>query len=142
MTNILLRLFDLEIKNEQTIKQKDRSIQNLQGALEKEQKLKVELQDKNNENIQVLAKLQVAKQKINNMDLEYIKIERDSLQITLKETDANYQNLRVEKDTPNVEHNKLQKDYKNMEQILLKQQKELEELKVDNANAYQAKNEV
>ncbi len=29
-----------------------------------------------------------------------------------------------------------------MEEILLKQQKEMEELKVDNANAYQAKNEV
>jgi hypothetical protein len=40
MTNILLRLFDLEIKNKQIIKKKDRSIQNLQGALEKEQKLK------------------------------------------------------------------------------------------------------
>jgi hypothetical protein len=54
------------------------------------------------------------------MDLEYIKIERDSLQATLKEIDANYWNLKVEKDTPNVEHNKPQKDYKNMEQILLK----------------------
>ncbi len=67
-----------------------------------------------------MAKLQVTKQKINNMDLEYIKIERDSLQATLKEIDANYWNLKVEKDTPNVEHNKPQKDYKNMEQILLK----------------------
>jgi hypothetical protein len=40
MTNILLRLFDLEIKNKQIIKKKDRFVQNLQGALEKEQKLK------------------------------------------------------------------------------------------------------
>jgi hypothetical protein len=29
-----------------------------------------------------------------------------------------------------------------MEEILLKQQKELQELKVDNANAYQTKNEI
>jgi hypothetical protein len=36
MTNILLRLFDLEIKNKQIIEEKDKSIQNLQGALEKE----------------------------------------------------------------------------------------------------------
>jgi hypothetical protein len=43
MTNILLRIFDLEINNKQIIKRKDRLVQNLQGALEKEQKLKVEL---------------------------------------------------------------------------------------------------
>ncbi len=43
MTNILLRLFDLEIKNEQIIKKKDRYVQNMQGALENEQKLKAEL---------------------------------------------------------------------------------------------------
>jgi hypothetical protein len=36
----------------------------------------------------------------------------------------------------NIKHSKLQRDYKNMEE------KEVEELKVDNANAYQAKNEV
>jgi hypothetical protein len=42
----------------------------------------------------------------------------------------------------NVEHNKLQRDYKNMEETFLKQHKKLEELKVDNANAYQAKNKV
>jgi hypothetical protein len=36
MTNILLRLFDLEIKNNQIIEEKDRSVQNLHGALEKE----------------------------------------------------------------------------------------------------------
>jgi hypothetical protein len=41
MTNILLRLSNLEIKNKQIIKEKDRFVQNLQGALEKEQKLKV-----------------------------------------------------------------------------------------------------
>jgi len=40
MTNILLRLFNLEIKNNQTIEKKDRSVQNLQGVLEKERKLK------------------------------------------------------------------------------------------------------
>jgi hypothetical protein len=33
-------------------------------------------------------------------------------------------------------------DYKHMEEIFLKQQKEVEELIMDNANAYQAKNEV
>jgi hypothetical protein len=56
MTNILLNLFDLEIKNEQIIEEKDRFVQNLQGALEKEQKLKAKLQDRNSENSQVLAK--------------------------------------------------------------------------------------
>jgi hypothetical protein len=55
MTNILFRLSDLEIKNKQIIEEKDISIQNLQGALEKEQKLKAELQDKNGENNQILA---------------------------------------------------------------------------------------
>jgi hypothetical protein len=35
-----------------------------------------------------------------------------------------------------IEHNKLQKDYKNMEE------KEVEELRVDNTNAYQANNEI
>jgi hypothetical protein len=43
MTNILLIFFDLEIKNKQIIEEKDRSVQNLQGALEKEQKLKAKL---------------------------------------------------------------------------------------------------
>jgi hypothetical protein len=37
---ILLRLFDLKIKNKHIIEEKDKSIQNLQGALEKEQKFK------------------------------------------------------------------------------------------------------
>ncbi len=77
-----------------------------------------------------------------NKDLENIKMERDSLHATLKETDANYQGFKVKKDILNVEHNKLQKDYKNMEEIFLKQQKKFEELKVDNANAYQVKNKV
>jgi len=36
MTNILFRLFDLKIKNKQILKEKDRFVQNLQGALEKE----------------------------------------------------------------------------------------------------------
>jgi hypothetical protein len=39
-------------------------------------------------------------------DLENIMIERDSLQATMKEIDANYWNLKVEKDILNVEHNK------------------------------------
>ncbi len=40
MTNILFRLLDLEIRNKQIIKEKNRYIQNLQGVLEKEQKFK------------------------------------------------------------------------------------------------------
>jgi hypothetical protein len=43
MTNILLKLFVLEIRNEQIIEEKDRFVQNLQGGLEKEQKLEAEL---------------------------------------------------------------------------------------------------
>ncbi len=42
-----------------------------------------------------------------NKDLEDIKVEEDSLQATLKETNANYQNLKAKKDTLNVKHNKL-----------------------------------
>ncbi len=84
MTNILLIFFDLEIKNKQIIKEKKRSILNLQGALEKEQKFKIELQVRKSENSEVLAKLQTTKHNINNMekhnkDLENIKIEWDSL---------------------------------------------------------------
>ncbi len=75
-------------------------------------------------------------------DLENIIIERDSLQATLKETNANYWGLKAEKDTLSIKHSKLQRDYKNMEETLLKKQKEVEELRVDNANAYQAKNEI
>ncbi len=50
MTNILLRISNLEIMNKQIINEKDRSVQNLQGPLEKEQKFKAKLQDRNNEN--------------------------------------------------------------------------------------------
>ncbi len=84
MTNILFKLYDLEIKNKYIIEEKDISIHNLHGALKNEQKLKAKLHDKNNENNQVLAELQVTRQKINNMekqskDLENVKIERDFL---------------------------------------------------------------
>jgi hypothetical protein len=34
MTNILLKLFDLGIKNKHIIEEKDKFVQNLQGALE------------------------------------------------------------------------------------------------------------
>ncbi len=68
-------------------------------------------------------------------------MERDSLHATLKETNANYWGLKAEKDTLSIEHNKLQRDYRHIEETFL-QQKEMEELKVDNANAYQVKNEV
>jgi hypothetical protein len=68
MTNILLRLSDLDSKNKQIIMEKDRFVQNLHEALEKEQKLKAELQDRNNENSQVLVELQVTKLEINNME--------------------------------------------------------------------------
>jgi hypothetical protein len=57
MTNTLLILFNLEIKNKQIMKEQDRSIQNLQGVLEKEQKFKAKLYDRNNENSQVLVEL-------------------------------------------------------------------------------------
>ncbi len=53
-----------------------------------------------------------------------------------KGDNANYQGLKVKKDTLSIQHNKLQRDYKNMEETLFKQEKEVEELKVDNANAY------
>ncbi len=97
--------------------------------------------------VRYLVELQSTRQNINNMekhikDLENIKVKKDFLQATLKETNANYQNLKAKKDTLNVEHNKLQKDYKNMEQIFLKQQKELEELRVDNGNVHQTKNHI
>ncbi len=86
MTNILFILFDLEIKNKQVIDEKDRSVQILQGTLEKQQNLKVKLYDMNSENSQILTEFQATIQKINNM--ENIRIERDSLQVTLQETDA------------------------------------------------------
>jgi hypothetical protein len=50
MKNIVFRLSNMEIKNKHIIKEKDKFVQNLQGALEKEQKLKVELQNRNSEN--------------------------------------------------------------------------------------------
>lgn len=50
--------------------------------------------------------------------------------------DANYWKLKSKKDSFSVEHNKLYKDYRIMEQILLKQQKELEEFREDIGNVY------
>jgi hypothetical protein len=50
-----------------------------------------------------------------NKDLENIKMERDSLHETIKETNANYWNLEAKKDILSIERNKFQKDYKNME---------------------------
>ncbi len=119
MTNIMLRFFDLEIRNKQIIKEKDKFVQNLQGALEKEQKLKAKLQVKKHENYEVLTELQIVRHKINDMekhnkDLEMIRMEINSLQVTLTRTDANYQKLKTKKDSLSVEHNKLQRDYKNM----------------------------
>jgi len=61
MTNIMLKLFDLEIKNKHIIHEKDIFVQNVQGALEKENKLKAELQDKNNENNQILVEVQTTR---------------------------------------------------------------------------------
>ncbi len=57
MTNILFRLSDSEIKNKQIIEKKEKFVQNLQGALEKEKNLKVELQVKKSENREVLVEL-------------------------------------------------------------------------------------
>ncbi len=123
MTNIFLRLVDLQIENKQIIEEKDRSIQNLQGTLEKEQKFKTELQDRNSENSKILVELQVAKQKIDNIqkqnkDLENIKMERDSLHATLKETYANYQGLKAKKNTLSIKHNRLHRDCKNTKEII------------------------
>jgi hypothetical protein len=50
-----------------------------------------------------------------NKDLENIRIDRGSLQATLKQIDANYWKLKIEKDSLSVKHNKFQRDYKNME---------------------------
>ncbi len=55
--NILLRLSDMEIINKQIIEENNKSIQNLQGALEKEQKLKAKLQVMMNENSEILVEL-------------------------------------------------------------------------------------
>ncbi len=67
----------------------------MQGALEKEQKLKAKLQVKQDENNDVLAELLIAKHKINNIkkhnkDLEKIRVERDSLQAILIQMDVDY----------------------------------------------------
>jgi predicted unusual protein kinase regulating ubiquinone biosynthesis (AarF/ABC1/UbiB family) len=43
MTDILLKFYDLGIINKQITKEKDKFVQNLQGILEKEQKLKAKL---------------------------------------------------------------------------------------------------
>ncbi len=73
----------------------------MQGALEKEYKLKAKLQVKQDENNEILAKLLITKQNINmekhNKDIEKIKIERDFLQATLIQTDANYWKLKSKK---------------------------------------------
>ncbi len=95
MTNILFRLFDLEIRNKHTMKEKEKFVQNLQGILENELKLITKLQVKQNENNEILAQLQIIRQKINNMekhnkDLEKNIAKKDSLQITLIHTDVNY----------------------------------------------------
>jgi hypothetical protein len=42
-----------------------------------------------------------------NKDLENIKMEKDSLQATLKEIDANYWGLKAEKYTLSIDHEKL-----------------------------------
>jgi len=57
--------------------------------LENEQKFKVDLQVRKNENNGVLAKLQITKEKVNNMekhnkDMENMKINKDSLQAIMK----------------------------------------------------------
>ncbi len=77
-----------------------------------------------------------------NKNLEKNKVERDSLQASLMQIDANYWKLRTKKDYLNVEHNKLQKYIQNMKLILLKQHKELKELKVDIGNVYKSKNKL
>ncbi len=59
MMNIMFKLFEMEIKNKQIIEEKDKFVQNLKGALEKEQKLKVELHVKHDENNEVLVELQI-----------------------------------------------------------------------------------
>ncbi len=87
MTNILLIFFNIEIRNKQIIEEKDKSIHNLQGVLEKEQKFKAKLQVKKHENNEVLIKLELAKHNINimekhNKDLQKIKVEKDYLQAT------------------------------------------------------------
>ncbi len=77
-----------------------------------------------------------------NKDLENIRVEKDFLHATLKEMNTNYWNLKAKKDILSVKHSKFQKDYKNVEQTFLKQQKELEELKMEVGNVYQANNDI
>jgi hypothetical protein len=67
MLNILFKLYHLKIKNKHIIEEKDRFVEKLQGALE-EQKLKVELLDRNNEINQILVELYASRHKINNME--------------------------------------------------------------------------
>ncbi len=138
MTNILIRFSDLEISNKQVIEEKDKFIYNLQGGFQE----RVEIRSK-----VTGQELQKIRQKINNMekhdkDLENIIVERDFLQEIMKQTNANYWKLKTKKDALNVEYNKLQRDYMNMEKNLLKQQKELEELKANISIVYQVKNEI
>jgi hypothetical protein len=83
MTNIMFKLFNLEIINKHITEEKNKFVQNLQGGLEKEWKLKVELQVKKDENNEVFVKLQTTRHKINNMekhnkDLKKIKVMRVS----------------------------------------------------------------
>jgi hypothetical protein len=49
-----------------------------------------------------------------NKDLENIKIDKESLHVILKQINANYWKLKIEKDSLSVKHNKFQRDYKNM----------------------------
>ncbi len=44
--------------------------------------------------------------KKHSKDLENIKVKRDSLHATIKETDANYWNLKAKKDILSVDHSK------------------------------------
>ncbi len=103
MTNILFRLSNLEIRNKQIIEIKDKYVQNLR-ALEKEQKFRTKLHKKQDENNEVLVELQIARQNINSMekhnkDMEMIRVERDSLQATLMQTNANCWKLKSKKDS-------------------------------------------
>lgn len=143
MTNILFIFFNLEIRNKQIIEEKDISIHNLQGVLEKEQKLKTKLQVKKHENNEVLTKLELANiiltsWKSTTRIYRKSKWKKILCRQLLTQINANYQKLKIEKDSLNVGHNKLHKDCKNMEQMILKQ-KEVKELIMDIGNLYQSK---
>jgi methionine salvage enolase-phosphatase E1 len=71
-------------------------------------------------------------------DMENIKVDRDSLQVNW----CQLLELEGKKGSLSVEYNKLHKYYKNMEHTFLNQHKELEELKMDISNVYQAKNDI